>query len=405
MSSTLQGIRILECAGYLSAPTAGYMLGDLGAEVIKVEDRVRGDPTRGIFEIFGQGTAARSGINVLFETANRHKKSITLDLSKEKGKHILHQLVQASDIFLTNYSYSAIANLGIDYQSLSKYNSKLIYGMATGYGLKGPEREKRAFDTIAQARSGIMYAFGESDETPSQIGGILFDQMTGTLLAYGVLAALVARDKQGIGQQVEVSLLGSGIHLQAYGVNTALLRGRTMSSSRKTLKNPLANHYQCADGKWLVMSESQSDRFWHNFCDALGIQNLEKDERFITVVERKKNFKELTTIIENVFKTKTRDEWISILDAKGGGLAYSPILKLTDLATDPQVLANEYITKVEHPTLGQINVVGVPIKLSATEASAQGYAPNFGQHTEDILINLLGYNWEDIQKLKEEEVI
>jgi crotonobetainyl-CoA:carnitine CoA-transferase CaiB-like acyl-CoA transferase len=405
MSGPLKGIRVLECAGYLSAPTAGYMLGDLGAEVIKLEDRVRGDPTRGFFETFGMSTAAKSGINVLFETANRHKKSMTLALDKEKGKQILYQLVQASDIFLTNYSQSAISKLGIDYPSLSKHNPKLVYGLATGYGTMGPESEKRAYDTIAQARSGIMYALGEPDAPPSQIGGIIFDQMTGTLLAYGVLAALAARDRQGTGQQVDVSLLGSGIHLQAYGVNGALLRGRTMKSSRRTLKNPLANHYQCADGEWLLFSEAQSDRFWHNFCEALGLQHLEKDERFVTVVERKQNFRELTSVIEEVFRTKTRDEWVKILEAKGGGIAYSPVLKLTDISSDPQVLANEYVARVDHPTLGQVNVVGVPVRFSQTQASPQGYAPNFGEHTEEVLIDVCGYSWEKIEKLKDEEVI
>jgi len=404
MSGPLEGIRVLECAGYLSAPTAGYMLGDMGAEVIKLEDRVRGDPTRGFFEVFGMKTA-HQGINVLFETANRHKKSVTLDISKEEGKRILHQLVKVSDIFLTNYSPSAISNLQIDFATLSRHNPRLVYGIATGYGLKGPDCDKRAFDTIAQARSGMMYAFGESEGVPSQIGGIIFDQMTGTMLAYGVLSAIIARDRQGVGQQVEVSLLGSGIHLQAYGVNGAMLRGRTMSSSRKTLKNPLANHYECADGKWLVLSESQSDKYWPAFCDALGIPELKNDPRYLNVVERKKNFRELTSTIENVFKTKTRDEWVSILEEKGGGLAFSPILSLMELGSDPQVLANEYITKVDHPSLGQLNVVGVPVKLSATAPSAQGYAPNFGEHTEDVLINVLGYNWDDIQRLKEGEII
>jgi CoA:oxalate CoA-transferase len=405
MKGPLDGIRVLECDGYLSAPTAGYMLGDLGAEVIKVEDRVKGDPARGVAEIFGQATTAKAGVNVLFETANRHKKSMTLDLDKEKGMEILHQLVKISDVFLTNYSPSAIAKLGIDYESLKKYNPRLIYALATGYGTKGPESQKRAFDTIAQARSGMMYSVGESEGVPSQIGGIIFDQMTGTMLAYGVLAALIARDRQGVGQQVDVSLLGSGIHLQAYGVNTATLKGRTMKSSRSGLKNPMANHYECSDGKWLVLSESQTDRFWHPFCDALGILDIEKDEKYKTVVERKQNFRELTAYIESVFKTKPRDEWVKRLEEKGGGLAFSPINRLTDLAADPQVIANEYVTSVQHPTMGPINIVGVPINLSETPASAKGWAPEFGEHTEDVLINLLGYNWDDITKLKEAEII
>ncbi len=404
MSGPLEGIRVVECAGYLSAPTAGYMLGDLGAEVIKLEDRVRGDPTRGFFETFGMSTKAKAGVNVLFETANRHKKSVTLDFTKPEGREILHRLLEKSDVFLTNYSLPAVEKLGIDYDSLSKVNPRLIYGIATGYGLKGKESRKRAFDTIAQARSGIMYAAGEC-EVPSQMGGIIFDQMTGTMLAYGVLAALAARERTGQGQLVDVSLLGSGIHLQAYGVNAATLRGKTMKSSRKTLKNPLANHYQCADGEWIIFSEAQSDKYWHSFCDALGKPEWEHDERYKTVVERKANFRELTDSIEAIFKTKPRDEWLKIFEEKGGGLAFSPVLKLTDLASDPQVLANEYVASIEHPTLGNINVVGVPVKFSETPSSAQGSAPEFGQHTEEVLMRLFGYGWDDMQRLREAEVI
>ncbi len=406
MSGPLEGIRVLECAGYLSAPSAGYMLGDLGAEVIKIEERVRGDPVRGMSTLFGGSMILPDGTNIQFETANRNKKSITLDLKKKKGKELLYRLVAVSDVFTTNYSLSAIDNLGIGYQTLKKYNPKLIYAMATGYGSLGPDNEKRAYDTIAQARSGIMYTMGDPDSPPLQIAGAIFDQMTGTLLVSGILAALAARDRQGIGQQVEVSLLGSGIHLQAYNVNLALLRGRPMPRpSRWTFKNPLANHYQCADGKWLLLAEPQSDRFWHDFCLALGIENLEKDAKFTTAADRRANFLELTTTLEKVFKTKTRDEWINILQTKGGGIAFSPVLELTEIASDPQVLVNEYITEVDHPTLGKIKMIGAPIKFSETPAQIKNCAPNFGQHTEEVLINILGYSWQEIEKLKDEEVI
>lgn len=406
MTGPLEGIRVLECGGYLSAPSAGYMLGDLGAEVIKIEDRVKGDPVRGMSSTFGRGMIMPDGTNILFETANRNKKSITLDLRKEKGKELLYRLVAVSDVFCTNYSLSAIDDLDIGYQTLKKYNPKLVYGMATGYGALGPEREKRAFDTIAQARSGIMGTVGEADGPPLQIAGAIFDQVTGTLLVNGILAALAARDRQGIGQEVEVSLLGSGIHMQAYNINVALLRGRPMPRpSRQTLKNPLANHYECADGKWLLLAEPQSDRFWHGFCLALGIENLEKDAKFATAKNRRENFLQLATTLEKVFKTKTRDEWISILQTKGGGIAFSPVLELTELASDPQVLANEYITDVDHPTLGKIKIIGIPIKFSETPAQIQNCAPNFGQHTEEVLMNILGYTWDEIGKLKDEEVI
>jgi len=406
MAGPLEGIRVLECGGYLSAPSAGYMLGDLGAEVIKIEDRVKGDPVRGMSSTFGRGMIMPDGTNILFETANRNKKSITLDLKKKKGKELLYRLVAASDVFCTNFSGSAIDSLGIAYKTLKKYNPKLVYGVATGYGSLGPDSEKRAFDTIAQARSGIMGTVGEADGPPLQIAGAIFDQMTGTLLVNGILAALAARDRQGTGQEVEVSLLGSGIHMQAYNINVALLRGRPMPRpSKQTLKNPLANHYECADGKWLLLSEPQSDRFWHDFCLALGIEELEKDAKFATAKDRRDNFLELTATLEKVFKTKTREEWITILQTRGGGIAFSPVLELTELASDPQVLANEYITEVDHPTLGKVKMTGIPIKFSETPAQIKNCAPNFGQHTEEVLMNVLGYSWEEIQTLKDEEII
>jgi len=407
MSGPLQGIRVIECAGYLSAPTACYMLGDLGAEIIKIEDREKGDPSRGTSAVFGASMTLPNGENILFETANRNKKSMTLDLKKEKGKKLLYELVTKSDIFCTNYTQAAIAKLKIDYETLKKYNPKLIYGIATGYGLRGPETNKRAFDSVAQARSAIMYALGgEPDTPPAQIGGPVFDQMTGTLLVYGILAALAARDRQGIGQQVEVSLLGSGIHLQAYNLNAALLRGRQIPRpSRRSLKNPMANHYECADGEWLLLSEPQADRFWPKFCDALGIQHLEKNEKFADAAKRRENYRELGGIIEDVFKTKKRDEWMRILDEKGGGIAYSPVLRPTDLKNDQQALENEYITEINHPTLGPIKMVGNPVSFSGTPVKVEGYAPQFGQHTEEVLLDICGYSWEQIAQLKDEEVI
>ena len=403
----LEGLRVIECAGYLSAPTACYMLGDLGAEVIKIEDREKGDPSRGTSAVFGSSMTLPNGENILFETANRNKKSMTLDLKKEKGKQLLYELVSKSDIFCTNFTQAAIAKLEIGFDTLRKYNPRLIYGLATGYGLVGPESSRRAFDSVAQARSGIMYALGgEPDSPPAQVGGPVFDQMTGTLLVYGILAALVARDRQGKGQQVEVSLLGSGIHLQAYNLNTALLRGRQIPRpSRRSLKNPMANHFECADGEWLLLSEPQADRFWPAFCDALGIQHLENDEKYRDATRRRENFRELLAIIEQVFKTKTRAQWMEILDQKGGGIAYSPVLRPTDLANDEQALQNGYITVIEHPSLGPVKMVGNPVSFSETPVKVDGFAPCFGQNTEEVLMDVCGYDWDRIQQLKDEEVI
>jgi crotonobetainyl-CoA:carnitine CoA-transferase CaiB-like acyl-CoA transferase len=171
-----------------------------------------------------------------------------------------------------------------------------------------------------------MTTLGDPDGPPQQITGAIFDQITGTILANSIMAALIARHQQGIGQKVEVSLLGSGIHIQAFNVNVTLLSGRSMSrTSRKTLKNPLAVHYQCADGKWLLLCEAQSDRFWHPFCSALGIEHLENDPKFATSRDRRHNAPELIGLLDNVFKTRTRAEWINILEKQGEGLAFSAI--------------------------------------------------------------------------------
>lgn len=407
MSGPLSGIRVIECAGYLSAPTAGYMLGDLGAEVIKVEDREKGDPTRGTSAVFGASMTMPTGENILFETANRNKKSITLDLKKPRGRELLYELVSKADVFCTNFTQSSIAKLKIDYETLKKHNPGLVYGLATGYGLEGPESSRRAFDSVAQARSSIMYALGgEPDSPPAQIGGPVFDQMTGTLLVYAILAALVKKERDGIGQQVGVSLLGSGIHLQAYNINTALMRGRQIPRpSRKAMRNPMSNHFQCADGEWLLLSEPQADRFWPAFCRALGIQNLEKDERFSDAARRRENHVAINSLVEEAFRTKTRPEWMKILDEQGEGIAYSPVLRPTDLADDRQALANGYVVQIDHPNIGPVKMVGSPATFSETPVEVTGYAPQFGQHTEEVLLDVCGYDWDRIQELRDQQVI
>ena len=406
MPGPLDGIRIIECGGYLSAPSACYMLGDLGAEVIKIEDRVKGDPARGMSTMFGQSMSLKGTKNILFETANRNKKSLTLDLKKEKGQQILHELIKNSDVFCTNYTPAAIEKNNLDYETLSAHNPKLVYAVASGYGLQGPESAKRAFDTVAQARSSIMFAIGEPDGPPQQVVGPIFDQMTGTMMAYGVLAALLARDRQGIGQKIDVSLLGSGLHLLAYNVNTVLLSGKPMPrTNREGIRNIMANYFQCADGKWIMFAEAQSDRFWPNFCAVLGLEALEKDPRFDTAKTRAANKEELTGIVDKIFVQKDRDEWVRLFDEQGGGVAFSKINEPESLKDDPQVLANNYITKMDHPEAGEIDVIGCPVNFSKTPADVNHSSPHFGADTEMVLIDVCNYSWEELEKLRDEEVI
>jgi crotonobetainyl-CoA:carnitine CoA-transferase CaiB-like acyl-CoA transferase len=405
MAGALSGIRAVELAVFQNGPAAGYMLSDMGAEIIKIEDRVRGDYSRGTSSLWGLSTG-HQGINLFFETPNRNKKSITLDLKKEKAKEILYKLIEKSDIFYTNFSEKICSKLGCDYETLRKINPKIIYGRASGYGRTGPESDLRAFDIVAQARSGLMEQTGEADGPPATVTGAVIDQLGATMLAYGILAALVARERQGVGQEVEASLLGSAIHLQAMSVNQATITGRAFSRhNRLRARNPLANYYQCSDGNWIMFAELQSDRFWEDFCKAVGLPELIADPRFDSAATRRENFVECITILDNLFKTKPRDEWIKAIREKGGGVVCSEVYSLTDLPGQPQIMENEYIVEYDHPVFGKSNLIGFPVWFSETPSKIYGKAPEFGENTEEILLDLGGYSWEDIAAFREEEVI
>jgi crotonobetainyl-CoA:carnitine CoA-transferase CaiB-like acyl-CoA transferase len=250
-----------------------------------------------------------------------------------------------------------------------------------------------------------MFQVGQRDESEPlvPVGGIA-DQLGGMMTAYAVLAGLVCRERQGIGQVVESSLLGSMIHLQAVSVNSNLWRGRPRARhSRKRARNPLGNIYLCADDEWLFLSEPQSDRFWSQFCQAVGIPELEKDTRFENAKKRADNREQLISILDEIFMKKNRKEWIEIL--RPTGMAVDSVLKIPDLTEDRQVLENRYIVEMDHTRLGPVKSLGFPIELSKTPPSITRCAPEFGEHTEEVLMEILGYKWNDIARLKEEGVI
>lgn len=405
MSMPLEGIRILDCTVWQQGPVATAMMGDLGAEVIKIEDRVSGDPARGVMKMWGVMARLPDGRNFYLENNNRNKKGITLNLKKEKGREIFYRLIERSDVFVHNYRKDVPDRLGLDYETVARYNPKLIYVHASGYGPEGPDALAPAFDYIGQARSGLMTAVGEVGMPPLTVTGAPIDQMGATMTAYGILAAIVARERLGVGQKVDVSMLGSAIWLQGENVASSLIFGHEYPRwTRSDTGNPLWNHYCCADGEWLVLAMPQSDRHWPALCRVIGIEELKDDPKFNSMENREQNAKELISILDRVFATKIREEWLSLMKNERD-LVVSPVNSISDLPNDPQVVANEYIVDFDHPTLGPIKVVGVPVKLSKTPGSIRLPAPEFGQHTEEVLIDILGYSWEEIAHLKDEEVI
>ncbi|MCK4789335.1 MAG: CoA transferase [Desulfobacteraceae bacterium] len=404
MNGPLEGIKVVECGIWQMGPSATASLGDLGAEVIKVEERIHGDPGRGIKWIRGIPVELPQGKSWYFEYNNRNKRSITLDLKKAEGREIFFKLIKITDVFIQNFRLGVADELGIDYSKLSKCNPKLIYASATGFGSKGPDAKEPAFDYLGQARSGMMMIGGEPDAPPVVYGAGIADQIGAIMLASGVLAALVARERTGIGQEIEVSHLGSGINLLGLDVFGTIVSGHTPPRvSRTKAYNPLWNIYMCGDKKWIALAMLQPDRYWSTLCRAIGQEKLIDDPRFNNMESRRENCEELIAILDQVFITKSSTEWLKILK-KAGDIICSPVNTLEDLITDPQAIENEYITEFDHPALGKIKTVGMPVKFSKSPGKMRLQAPEFGEHSEEILLEL-GYSWDDIAKFKDGEVI
>ncbi len=405
MKRPLDGVRIIDWTIWQQGPVSTMMLADLGAEVIKIEERVGGDPGRGVLSIAGALVGATSGPNFYFEANNRHKQSLTLDLKNPKAIEIVYQLAEKSDVFVQNFRKGVADKLGIGYEALSQRNPQLIYASATGYGPFGPDSGEPSFDYMGLARSGIMTAVGEPQMEPLSIAGGIADQMGAIMLAYGIMAALLAREKYGMGQEVDISHLGSMTALQGLNVACKAILGKEFKRMpRAAAPSPLWNHYKCGDDKWICLAMPQQDRYWSDFCQVLGIEHVLDDPRFATMGDRADNAKDLIPILDAAFASQPRDAWMKALK-EGGDFIYTVVNTIADLPTDEQMLANEYIVDYEHPSIGKTQLVGVPVRLSKTPGDPKGAAPEFGEHTERILTELLDYSWEDVAKLRDEEVI
>jgi crotonobetainyl-CoA:carnitine CoA-transferase CaiB-like acyl-CoA transferase len=400
MNMPLQGYRVLDWTQWQAGPGAAMLLGDLGADVIKIEDRVAGDPSRGVEQL--GATAKEIRRQAYFESNNRNKRGIALDLRKQKGRDVVYRLVEKSDAFITNFRESAATRYGLDYETLSKRNPKLIYGIISGYGLKGPDSDVRSFDGLGQARAGIMFAC-HPDEPYYIVGGIA-DAAAGIMAAFGVVVALLTRERQGIGQKVEASILSSMLFQQWVSLGFKFIsRQPLLPQPRNEPTNPLSNLYKCADGRWIFLFHPPSDKFWPNVCRALGIEGLQNDPKFENMWKRQENSKELVSILDKVFATKPSQEWMGSL--RENDCVCERLNTLDDLLTDLQVLANNYLPEFDHPTYGKTIYAPIPFELSKTPGTLRLPAPEFGQHTEEVLMKILGCTWEDIAKLRNEEVI
>ena len=397
----LNGVKVVEITMFQQGPVAGMRLGDLGAEVIKIEAKT-GDPGRGFMKIIG-AMAGLKGRNYYFEHTNRNKRSIVLDLKGKEGMEVFLKLIDTADVFLNNMSIEAPIKLGIGPEKLLARNPRLIYAQASGWGRKGADANDLSFDYTGIARCGMMMSCGERGTPPTQILPGMGDEIGGLMCAWGVTAALYAREKTGKGQVVDTSLMGSLIAMLGFILAAPAILGQEFPREiRSTAGNPLYNHYRCKDDKWIAIAHLDPDRYWPKICKAVGIEELQNDPGFNSIEARGKNAKELVAILDQRFVTKTREEWTKIL--KEEGCIFTPVQTPLDLTNDPQAFANNYFIDVQHPAWGKIKMTGFPWDFSDTPASWRREAPAFGQHTEEILSEL-GYSGNDIAKLREKGAI
>jgi crotonobetainyl-CoA:carnitine CoA-transferase CaiB-like acyl-CoA transferase len=403
MPTPLEGTRVVDWTIWQQGPVCSLMLADLGAEVIKVEEPERGDPGRAVTKMSGVDFPGVP--NFYLEATNRNKKSITVDLKAPEGAAIVRELVAKSDVFVQNFRHGVAARLGLDYATLRRDNPKLVYASGTGYGARGPDSAEPSFDRLGLARSGIMFAVGEPDMPPQPIYDGVADQMSAVCLAYGILAALIARDRFGVGQEVDASLLGSMMWLQNVSVSARLILGIGVPRMpRAYAANPLWNQYRCSDGRWLALGMMQADRYWPAVCAAIGRPELAADDRFASMRVRAGNAGECIRLLDEAFARRPRDEWIRHLRAAGDVIC-APVNSVDDLPDDPQVRANDYVVDVEHPRFGSMAVLGSPVRLSETPARLRSPAPELGQHTDEVLAEVLGYSAARIADLRQRRIV
>ncbi len=390
----LDGVKVIELSAALTGPFCVQLLADFGASVIKIEPPGEGDMLRAF------GPPYLKGESPYFLLTNRNKRGMTLDIRKEKGLEVLRRLVRDADVLVENYRPNVKHKLKIDYDTLRKINSRLIYCSISGFGQTGPYADKPGFDPIAQGMSGLASITGWKHTGPVRVGVAIGDSLGGIFAMYGILLALIERQRSGEGQRVETSIL-EGL-VSVLGVQAAKYFATGERPEPQGNDHPMMSPYgafKTKEGYINIAAGNQA--MWERLAKALGLDSLLGDDRFRTVPDRVKNRDALTQILEKKLTEKTVKEWGEILDA--AGVANGPILHIDEVFKDPQVLHQEMLLEMNHPSIGPIKTLGFPTKLSRTPAQLRQPPPLLGQHTEDVLREL-GYGAEEIEKMKKEGI-
>ncbi|MCB1743992.1 MAG: CoA transferase [Gammaproteobacteria bacterium] len=391
----LSGILVVDISRVLAGPYCGQLLADMGADVIKVESP-EGDENRRWVPHMADGESSN------FMSVNRGKRGITLDLKSPDGQALLRRLVEKADVVIQSFRQGTALRLGVDYESLKAINPDVIACSVNGYGGKGPLADRAGYDLMVQAFSGIMSTTGEEGRSPVRIGVSLNDMSTGLIAYGGILSALYARRDGAGGQHVQVSLLQSAVSLLGYH-GVGWLQNGVVPRPEGTGSWHLVPYqaFECRDGRFLV--GAPNDGAFRRLCEVIGRQDLAADPRFRTNADRLANKAVLIELLEATFADGDRDTWVDRLDA--AGVAAAPLHTVDQAMSHPQVLANDLVVDVERPDGTPLKLLGMPFALSGTPGSPSGHPPRLGEHTEEVLREVLGVDEQEIARLRAAKAI
>ena len=391
----LEGIRVVDCSRVLAGPFCAMLLSDLGADVIKVEDTGSGDESR-------TWPPHKDGESAAFLVINRNKRDIALDLKQPEGVEALKRLVAGADVLIENFRTGTMESFGLGYDTLAALNPGLVYCSISAFGRTGPRKDGAGYEALMQAFSGIMSITGEPGGPPVRCGISFLDLTTGIFSAFGIVSAIHHRTRTGLGQRVDASLLETAVGLLNYHAEGFLLTGalpQALGSSHPSVV-PYRN-FRCQDGQWIFVAAA-NDRLWQRLAPALGLAALTEDPRFKSNPERVKNRKDLEAALEAAIARHDREALLVMLEK--AGVPATPVNTVDQVMKDAQTAARSMIERAHHPRLGDIPVIGTPVKFSRMRAGVRSAAPLHGQHTDEVLAEH-GYDTAAIAALREKKVV
>ena len=397
-SGPLRGLRVLDLTRVLAGPTCTQMLGDLGAEVIKIEKPGSGDDTRGFAPPHWPNTTE----SAYFLGVNRNKRSVTLDIAAPEGQAIIHRLLDGCDILVENFKVGALAKYGLGYEQLKSQYPGLIYCSITGFGQTGPYAPRPGYDALIQGMGGVMSLTGEPDGMPQKVGVPVADLFAGLYGCIGILAALRHRERTGQGQQVDIGMLDTSVAWLANQGMNYLATGE--NPPRLGNQHPNIAPYQVfptKDGH--IVLAIGNDPTFERFCQSFGCAHLLEDERFKTNANRVANRQALTEALTPVMQSRTTAGWVEALEARKIGCG--AINRLSDVFADPHVVARGCVVELEHGSGARVKVIANPVRLSATPADYRVPPPRLGEHSEEVLSGLLGLSAEEIAALRTKGIV